>query len=184
MAAPVATVLKTPTSILGTQADGTATPVLVDPNGAVGYTKLGASVSATYTPAATSHTGLDSIGGAKTMVFTGMSGRLVYLTGYSFSIDTTTPITTVMTAFLYNATPAVIADDAAYAVVSADIAKFMDTVAIAQTVDYTSTAQFISGLIARKPIQLVTDTATVYLQLTTTATLEAVAHKLTLYYES
>ena len=142
------------------------------------------TASATYTPAASSHTGLDSVGGAQTMTIPGSAGRIIKLTGYRFSIATTTPVASVFTAFLYNSTPTVVADDDAYAVVAADgPSKFLGIVAIAQPTDFTSTWLESQGLIAGQYIQMVTDTLTVYLQLTTTATLEAVAHKLTLFYE-
>lgn len=143
------------------------------------------SASCTFTPAATSHTALDSIGGAATMTLTDCTGMLVKLMGYSFSIATTTPITTVYTAFLFSSTPTVIADDAAFVIASADGAKLagLGKVAIAQPVDHTSTWQLAEGLIASQPVQLVTDTLTVYLQNTTTVTTEAVPFKLTLYFE-
>jgi hypothetical protein len=143
-----------------------------------------ASASCTFTPAASSHTGLDSVGGAQTMTFPGCAGRMISLRYYTLSLATTTPITTVYTAFLFSSTPTVIADDAAFVIAAADGAKLAGgPVAIAQPTDYTSTWQQASALIAGQPIQLVTDTVTVYLQLTTTATTEAVAFKLTLFYD-
>lgn len=141
-------------------------------------------VSATFTPAATSHTALDCVGGAKTIVIPGAANRMIRLTGYRFNMDTTTPITTVWTAYIYNATPAVIADDANYVVVSADNAKFMGTIAIGQCVDFGSTLLEAQGLIASQYIQMgATDTLTLYLQNVSTVTMEAVAHKLILFYE-
>lgn len=156
-------------------------PDLLNPS-----TVLGArgSATCTFTPAASSHTGLDSVGGAQTMTFPGCTGRIISLRGYTLSLATTTPITTVYTAFLFNSTPTVIADDAPFVIAAADGAKLAGgPVAIIQPTDYTSTWQMASGLLAGHPIELVTDTLTVYLQLTTTATTEAVAFKLTLYYD-
>jgi hypothetical protein len=143
------------------------------------------SVSCTFTPAASSHTGLDSIGGAQTLTFPAeCTGRIIMLRGYTLSLATTTPITTVYTAFLFSSTPTVIADDAAFVIAAADGAKLAGgPVAIIQPVDYTSTWQLAAGLIAGQPIELVTNVLTAYLQLTTTATTEAVAFKLTLYYD-
>lgn len=142
------------------------------------------SVTCSFTPAATSHTALDCIGGAKTVTFPDVcAGRIISLRGYSLSLATTTPITTVYTAFIFSSTPTVIADDAAFVVAAADGAKLAGKVAIAQPVDHTSTWQLAEGLIAGQPIELVTNTATVYLQNTSTVTTEAVAFKLTLYYD-
>lgn len=156
--------------------DGTYAEVVASGSKAV-------AVAATFTPAATSHTGLDSVGGAKTFVVTNSSGKMVKIIGYTFSIDSTTPQTTLWRLFLYNATPAVVADDAAYAVVTADGAKFLGIIDIAATTDFTSTWQQSEANNLTKPIQLVTDTITAYLQNITTATLEAVAHKVTLIFE-
>lgn len=184
MAAPASTNALNPVTNFGTQSDATVSPMLVDANGGVVSVASRGSASCTFTPAASAHTALDSIGGAQTMTFTGASGRLIHLRGYTLSIATTTPITTVYTAFIFSSTPTVIADDAAFEIAAADGAKLAGgPVAIAQPTDYTSTWQMASGLIAGHPIQLVTDTATVYLQHTTGVTTEAVAFKLTLYYD-
>lgn len=140
--------------------------------------------SCTFTPAASSHTGLDSVGGAQTITITGGAGKFVKIMGYSLSLATTTPITTVYTAFLFKSTPTVIADDAAFVIAAADGAKLLGKVAIAQPVDHTSTWQLAEGIIASQYMgPLVTDTVTVYLQNTSTVTTEAVAFKLTLFYE-
>lgn len=143
------------------------------------------SVSCSFTPAASSHTALDSIGGAQTITFPDVcAGRIISLRGYTLSLATTTPVTSVYTAFIFSSTPTVIADDAPFVIAAADGAKLAGgPVGIIQPVDYTSTWQLASGLIAGQPIELVTNTATVYLQNTTTITTEAVAFKLTLYYD-
>lgn len=143
------------------------------------------SVTCSFTPAASSHTALDSIGGAKTITFPAeCSGRTIKLIAYRLSLATTTPITTVYTAFLFGSTPTVIADDAPFVIAAADGAKLLGKVDIIQPVDYTSTWQEAQGIIASGfPLELVTDTVTVYLQNTSTVTTEAVAFKLTLYYE-
>ena len=143
------------------------------------------SVSCSWTPAASSHVALDCIGGAQTLTFPAeCTGRIISLRGYTFSIATTTPITTVYTAFLFSSTPTVIADDAAFVIAAADGAKLAGgPVAIAQPSDYTSTWQLAAALIAGQPIELSTNVLTAYLQNTSTVTTEAVAFKLTLYYD-
>ena len=146
--------------------------------------KIRGSVTCTFTPAASSHTALDSVGGARTVTFsTAHAGRIISLRGYTLSLATTTPITTLYRAFIFTSTPTVIADDAAFVVAAADGALLAGTVAIAQPADYTSTWQLAEGLIAGQPIELVGDTATIYLQNISTVSTEAVAFKLTLYYD-
>jgi hypothetical protein len=144
------------------------------------------AVSVTFTPAASSHTGLDCVGGAATVVIPNGKGRMLNLLGHNFSYATTTPITTVWTAFLFQSTPTVIADDAPFVIASADGALLLGYVPIPQAVDFTSTWQAIDTILAQPKTlgPLVTDTLTVYLQLTTTATLEAVAHKLVMFFET
>ncbi len=142
------------------------------------------SANNTYTPAATSHTALDCVGGAKTFVLNGAAGRMVKITGARLSLDSTTPVTTIWTAYMYTSTPAVVADDAAYAVVTADGARFAGTLAIPQQVDFTSTwIEAQTFFTVGQYVQMVTDTLTIYLQNVSTVTMEAVAHKLTIYYE-
>lgn len=137
-----------------------------------------------FTPAASSHTGLDCIGGAKTITIPGGAGKFIKLTGYRLSLATTTPITTVYTAFLFKSTPTVIADDAAFVIAAADGALLLGKVAIIQPVDFTSTWQEAEGIIAGQVMgPLPTETITVYLQNTSTVTTEAVAFTLTLYYD-
>lgn len=160
-----------------------ATPVtLVNVDGQE-FWKTG-SATATFTPAATSHTALDCVGGAKTILIPNSAGRMVAFQGNRFSMDTTTPVTSIWTLYMYNSTPAVIADDSPYVVVTADGAKFLGTQPILQCVDFGSTwlesQNFYTSPIR---VQMVTDTLTVYLQNVSTITLEAVAHKLTLFYE-
>jgi len=101
---------------------------------------LRGSVTCTFTPAASSHTALDCVGGAKTVTFpAACANRVISLRGYSLSLATTTPITTLYKAFIFSSTPTVIADDAAFVVAAADGAKLAGVVAIAQPADYTST---------------------------------------------
>lgn len=142
------------------------------------------SVALTYTPAATSHTALDCVGGAQTAVIPNGKGRMIKILGFRFTMDTTTPVTTVWTAYIYNATPTVVADDAAYAPVSADNAKFAGTLTVTQPVDFGNTLiEAQVWIAAPQYVQLSSDTLTIYLQNVSTVTLEAVAHKLTIFYE-
>lgn len=161
----------------GVGSSGTGTVAELD------YFRSDDAVSATWTPAASSHTALDSVGGAQTFTGVGQSGTMVRIIGATFSIDTTTPVASAFRLHLYNATPAVIADDATYVVVTADGAKYLGYIDLGTAVDLGSTWQFVSQDGLSKPILLVDTTIVAYLQNLTTVTLEAVAHKVTLFTE-
>lgn len=137
--------------------------------------------AATFTPAATSHTALDCVGGAATFSTVGTSGKLVMLCGASFSIDTTTPVASAFRLHLFNAAPTVIADDANFNVVSADIGKYLGFIDLGTAIDLGSTCQWIEVNGLAKPVQLTTANIVGYLQNIATVTLEAVAHKVTLF---
>lgn len=134
-------------------------------------------VSASFTPAASSHTALDCVGGAATFTSIGTSGKLLMICGASFSIDTTTPVASAFRLHLFNAAPTVIADDANFNVVSADISKYLGFIDLGIAIDLGSTCQWneVNGI--AKPVQLSTANLTGYLQNLSTVTLEAVAHK-------
>lgn len=159
-----------------------AEAVQINSSGQECYRNNSASVS--FTPAATSHTAGDAVGAAATMTLPYAAGRFIRLTGYRFQMPTTTPVTTVWTAYLYNAAPTVIADDAAFNIASTDQTKFLGTVSIAQVVDFTSTYLESQGALTQPYIQVpASGQLTVYLSNVSTVTLEAIAHTLILFYE-
>lgn len=137
--------------------------------------------TATFTPAATSHTANDAVGAAQTLTTVGASGKQVMIVGATFSIDTTTPVASAFRLHLFNAAPTVIADDAAFNVASTDGAKYLGWIDLGTAVDLGSTWQFVAQDGLAKPILLSTANLTVYLQNLTTVTLEAVAHKVTVF---
>lgn len=140
-----------------------------------------APTSATYTPAATSHAAKDVVGGAQTFTTVGASGKQVMIVGATFSIDTTTPVASAFRLHLFNAAPTVIADDAAFTLASADIAKYLGWIDLGTAFDLDSTAQWVHQDGLAKPVLLSTANIIGYLQNLTTVTLEAVAHKVTLF---
>lgn len=140
-----------------------------------------APTSAAFTPAATSHTAKDCVGAATTFTTVGASGKQVMIVGATFSIATTTPVASAFRLHLFNAAPTVIADDAAFTLASADIAKYLGWIDLGTAFDLDSTAQWISQDGLAKPVLLTTANIIGYLQNLTTVTLEAVAHTVTLF---
>jgi len=138
-------------------------------------------VAATFTPAATSHAAKDVVGGAVTFTGVGQSGTNIMIVGATFSIATTTPVASAFRLHLFNAAPTVIADDAAFTLASADIAKYLGWIDLGTAFDLDSTAQWISQDGLAKPVLLTTANMIGYLQNLTTVTLEAVAHQVTLF---
>ena len=138
---------------------------------------------AVFTPAATSHTAADVVGGAKE--FKGMSqsnSSGVQIVSASLLIATATaPVTTTWRVYLYNVTPpSAVADDGAFDLVSGDRASFIGYVDIAQAVDFGS-SNYIQSDNLNKSIRLGSRSAFGYLVNLATVTLEAVAHTVTLH---
>ncbi len=140
-----------------------------------------AAVSATFTPAASSHTAKDVVGGANTFTSVGTSAKMLMICGATFSIDTTTPVASAFRLHMFNAAPTVIADDAAFTLASGDIGKYLGWIELGTAFDLDSTAQWISQNGLAIPVLLTTANIIGYLQNLTTVTLEAVAHKVTLF---
>ncbi len=143
-------------------------------------TSLAPTVAA-FTPAATSHAAKDCVGAATTFTAVGASGKQVMICGATFSIATTTPVASAFRLHLFNVAPTVIADDAAFTLASADIAKYLGWIDLGTAFDLDSTAQWISQDGLAKPVLLASADIIGYLQNLTTVTLEAVAHQVTLF---
>lgn len=143
-----------------------------------------APVSGSFTPAATSHTAGDSVGGAVTFTALTRSAKPAMLAGYSFVVNSSTVPTSAFTLWIFNSAPTVVADDAAFGVLSADRTKFVDKIDIATPVlagvSGTATVSFSSGAIMR-PIVLTSADAVCYLTNNTTYSTVAQAHTVTLY---
>lgn len=138
-------------------------------------------VAAAFTPAATSHAAKDVVGGAVTFTGLGQSGRSIMICGATFSIATTTPVASAFRLHLFNVAPTVIADDAAFTLASADIAKYLGWIDLGTAFDLDSTAQWVEQNGLAKPVKLTTADAIGYLQNLTTVTLEAVVHQVILH---
>jgi hypothetical protein len=155
------------------------------------YSTAAFSGSATFTPAAASHTAGDVNGGAQEFVLRDRQGGIpepgshLRVVTASLRIDGATIETTAWTLYLYSATPgSAIADDAAIDLPAGDRATFLGTVAIAQVVDLGATL-FIEGN-PGKLMKLAAGSTSVfgYLVNGTTLTPQAVAHVVTLHCEA
>lgn len=138
---------------------------------------------AIFTPAATSHTAGDVVGGAKE--FKGLAQQnnsSIQIASASLLIATATaPVTTTWRVYLYSVTPpSATADDAAFDLVSGDRASFIGSVDIAQAVDFGST-NYIQSDNLNKQLKMSGRSAFGYLVNLATVTLEAQPHTVTLH---
>lgn len=139
--------------------------------------------SATFTPAATSHTGGDVVGVAQALAFTPAptSGGLIRITGVELLIAGATIETTAWKLHLYNVTPpSALADDAVFDLPAGDRAAYLGAVDIAQVVDLGASL-FIEAHNLSKIIKLANGSLFAYLVNVTTLTPQAVAHTVKLY---
>lgn len=140
-----------------------------------------ASVSATFTPAATSHVANDVNGGAQTFAALGLSGRIIMITGASLEIDGGTAEATAWRLYLYNVTPpSATADDGAWDLPSGDRASYLGYVDLGTAVDLGST-QWVETQNINKQVKLSGTALFGYLVNLTTLTPAAVAHIVTLH---
>lgn len=140
-----------------------------------------ASVSATFTPGATSHVAGDVNGGAQTFAAVGLSGRIIMITGASLEIDGGTAEATAWRLYLYNVTPpSATADDGAWDLPSGDRASYLGYVDLGTAVDLGST-QWVETQNINKQVKLSGTALFGYLVNITTLTPAAVAHIVTLH---
>lgn len=140
------------------------------------------STSATFTPAASSHTAGDAVGAAAEFANAGPSGGSVFITSVSLKISSSSAQATAWRLWLYNATPpSAIADDAAWDFATADLAALLDYIDIPSTSVDLGTNQFVSAAV-NKQFKLAANSTSLfgYLQNLTTLTTVAVAHTVTL----
>lgn len=144
-----------------------------------------APVTATFTPAASSHTAGMSVGGAQTFTSIGASAKQIMIVKSLFTVSSSTVPTSSFTLWLFNAAPTVVADAAAFGVLVADLSKFLGkislgTPAIAGTVG-TATISSVQQDALAIPVVLTTANIVAYLTNDTTFTTVAQAHAVTLY---
>lgn len=139
------------------------------------------SASATFTPAAASHTAGDVNGGAQEFASMGPSAGRVMITSASLEIDGGTAEATAWRLALFNITPpSAVADDGAFTLPSGDRASFLGFIELGTAVDEGDT-QWIEVHGINKQIKLAGTSIFAYLLNRTTLTPANVAHIVTLH---
>jgi hypothetical protein len=132
--------------------------------------------SATFTPAASSHTAGDVVGGAQEFALGAPSGAFVRIVSANLRINNATIETTAWRLHLFSVTPpSAVADDGAFTLASGDLASYLGYVDFAQVVDMGDTL-FIETTNIQKQIKLAGTSVFGYLVNGTTLTPGAVAH--------
>jgi hypothetical protein len=142
---------------------------------------LSYSASATFTPAASSHTAGDVHEGAKTFALGAISGSRIMITSASLQISSATTEVTAWRLYLFNVTPpSALADDAAFVLPAGDLASFLGYVDLGTAVDLVDN-QWVETNIINKQVKLAGTGLFGYLVNLTTLTPAAVAHTVTLH---
>jgi hypothetical protein len=138
--------------------------------------------SVTFTPAAASHTAGDANGVAGT--FSDMcdeNGGHIMITSATLSIASATAEATAWRLYLFSVTPpSALADDAAFALATADLAVFLGQIDLGTAVDLVDN-QWVEVHGINKHIKLASNNIYAYLVNLTTLTPAAVAHIVTLH---
>lgn len=143
-------------------------------------TSFAYSASATFTPAASSHTAGDVVGGAQQFSLGAPSGKHFMITDVTLEIDNSAAQSSAWTLYLYNVTPSsAIADDSPWDFASGDRGQFLGRVDIGQASDLVST-QWVEQHGVNKVIKLSGTSVFGYLVNTSTLTTVANAHIVTL----
>ena len=136
----------------------------------------GKSASATFTPAANSHTNGDCNGAAAEFALAAPSGCVFLITDASLEIDGGTAEATSWTLHLYNVTPpSATADDGAWDIPSGDRTAYLGSITLGTAVDKGST-QWVETHGINKAVKLSGTSVFGYLVNETTLTPAAVAH--------
>lgn len=147
------------------------------------------TASASFTPAASSHTGGsagvigDCVGAAAQFSFSPapVSGSVVMITDAEFEVDNTAAPASAFRIYLYNVTPpSAIADDSPLTFDSGDRASFLGYIDLGTPVDHGNTC-WVETHGINKMIKLSGTTVFGYLVNLTTASLVASAHVIKLY---
>lgn len=137
--------------------------------------------SATFTPAAASHTAGDVNGGAQEFALAANNAGHLMITSATLRIDGGTAEATAWRLHLYGVTPpSALADDAAWDLPSGDRASYLGYVDLGTAVDVGST-QWVEALQINKHVALTGTSLFGYLVNLTTLTPAAVAHVVTLH---
>lgn len=139
------------------------------------------SASATFTPAASSHTAGDCNGAAQEFALSAPSAGRIMITSASLEIDGGTAEATAWRLFLFNVTPpSAVADDSPHTLPSGDRSAFLGFIDLGTAVDQGDT-QWIETHGINKQIKLAGTSVFGYLVNLTTLTPANVAHIVTLH---
>jgi hypothetical protein len=139
------------------------------------------SASASFTPAATSHTAGDVNGAAGTFALAAISGSRIMITSASLEIDGGTTEVTAWRLYLYSVTPpSALTDTNDFLLASGDRASFLGYVDLGTAVDIGDT-QWVETNIINKQVKLAGTGLFGYLVNLTTLTPANVAHIVTLH---
>jgi hypothetical protein len=140
------------------------------------------SNTATFTPAAASHTAGDCNGAAAAFTTMGTASSRVMITSASLEIDGATAEATAWRLYLYNVTPpSATADDGAWDLASGDRTAFLGYVDLGTAVDLGSTQWVEVHGINKQVLLAATPSIFAYLVNLTTVTPANVAHIVTLH---
>ena len=150
------------------------------------YSTTAFTASATFTPAAASHTAGDSVGVAAEFVLkdnqggTPSPGSTINIISASMRIDGATVETTAWRLHMFSVTPpSALADDAAFLLASGDRASYLGYIDLSQVIDLGDTL-FIEMPNINKIVTLTGTSLFGYLVNGTTLTPQAVAHVVTI----
>lgn len=138
------------------------------------------SASASFTPAASSHTAGDSVGVAAEFALGAPTGSLLRIVGASLIVNSATNETSTWRVYLFSVTPpSALADTGDFLLASGDRASFLGYFDFAQLVDVGDTL-YIEAT-PNKIIRLTGTSVFGYLVNLTTVTPAAVAHTVTIH---
>lgn len=132
-------------------------------------------LTASFTPAATSHTGGDCVGAAQAFLPIPAPGQSFVIKNSMIRVNDATAVASVFTLYFYAVTPpSATADDAPFVLPAGDRASYLGSLAIAQPADVGDT-QIAETQTHNKSIRLPAGATGLwaYLVITTTATLVA-----------
>ena len=136
----------------------------------------GISATATFTPAASSHTAGDCVGAAAEFALVAPSGALFLITDAEIMISSATAQATSWRLELYSVMPpSALADDAQWDIPSGDRASYLGPIAIGTASDRGAT-QYLKASSINVTVKLAGTSVFGYLVNETTLTTEAVAH--------
>jgi hypothetical protein len=141
------------------------------------------SFALTFTPGASSHTAGVCVGAAGAFTTMGQVSKRAMITSASILIESATAVASGWRLYLYNVTPpSAVADGSAWDLPSGDWASFLGYVDIGSTSTDQGSAQYIEvNNIGKQILLAATPSIFAYLVNTTTATLAAVSHIVTLH---